>query len=157
MEAEQLKKMDAASVIWTAIQLSGLKRKQAEKTQEWSRGTIDRWTSAKDPHLPNMDDLCELIVMTAQGRPAEDNILVQWLIARADDGALQYDVPALTPDELARLFVEFSADFGASAIAAFDALKDQQIVRVEALRMNRALMDIISTAQQIQQGLVPYI
>ena len=157
MEPEQLKKMDCCSVLWMAIQLSGLKRRQAEKAQEWSRGTIDRWTSSKDPHLPNMDDLVELIVMTAQGRPAEENILVQWLIARANDGALLYEVPAITPDELARLFVEFSADFGNTAIAAFDAVKDQQIVRVEALRMNRALMDIIATAQTIQSGLVPYI
>lgn len=157
MDAEQLKKMDATAVLWMAIQLSGLKRREAEKAQDWSRGTIDRWTSNKDEHLPNMEDLLELVVMTAQGRPAEENILVQWLIARANDGALQYDVQAITPDELARLFVEFSADFGATAIAAFESLKDQKIVRVEALRMNRAIADIIATAQQIQQGLVPYI
>ena len=157
MDAEQLKKMDATAVLWMAIQLSGLKRREAEKAQDWSRGTIDRWTSNKDEHLPNMEDLLELVVMTAQGRPAEENILVQWLIARANDGALEYDVQAVTPDELARLFVEFSADFGNTAIAACEALKDQEIVRVEALRMNRALMDIIATAQQIQQGLTPYI
>jgi hypothetical protein len=66
-------------------------------------------------------------------------------------------VPPITPDELAKLFLEFSADFGATAVSAFDAVKDQQIVRVEALRMNKALMDIISTAQQIQQGLTAYI
>ncbi len=157
MDAEQLKKMDACAVLWMAIQLSGLKRREAEKAQDWSRGTIDRWTSNKDEHLPNMEDFLELVVMTAQGRPAEENILVQWLIARANDGALKYDSPAITPDELARLVVEFSADFGTTAIAAYEALKDQQIVRVEALRMNRALMDIISTAQAIQQGLTPYI
>lgn len=157
MEAEQLKKMDATAVLWMAIQLSGVKRKDIEKAQDWPRGTIDRWCSNKDDHLPNMDDLVELVIMTAHGRPVEGHILVQWLIARADDGALQYDVPAITPDELARMFVEFSADFGASAVAAFEALKDQQIIRVEALRMNRALADIISTAQQIQMGLVPYV
>ena len=157
MEAEQLKKMDAPAILWVAIQLSGLKRREAEKAQDWSRGTIDRWTSNKDEHLPNMEDLLELIVMTAQGRPAEENLLVQWLVARANDGALQYEAKPIKPDELAKLFLEFSADFGATAIAAFEAVKDQQIVRVEALRMNRALMDIIATAQTIQSGLVPYI
>jgi hypothetical protein len=157
MNQEQLKKMDASSVIWTAIQLSGIKRREAEKAQDWSRGTVDRWVSSKDPHLPNVDDLCELVVMTMNGRPAEENLLVQWLIARANDGALQYEVQPLKPEELTKLFLEFSSDFGSAAIAAFDAVQDHKIERVEAMRMNKALMDIISTAQQIQQGLVPYI
>jgi hypothetical protein len=157
MDPEHLKKMDGSSVLWMAIQLSGVKRREVEKAQDWARGTVDRWVSSKDPHLPNMDDLCELIVMTMCGQPAENHPIIQWLIARANDGALLYDVPPITPDELAKLFLEFSADFGATAISAFDAVKDQQIVRVEALRMNKALMDIISTAQQIQQGLTAYI
>lgn len=157
MDAEQLKKMDAPSILWMAIQLSGMKRRQAEKAQEWSKGTIDRWTSSKDPHLPNMDDLCELIVMTMCGKPAEDNPIVQWMIARANDGALLYEIPPITADELARLFLEFSADFGATAVSAFEAVSDKKIQRGEAMRMNRALMEIISTAQKLQQGLTPYI
>lgn len=157
MDQQQLKKMDASSVVWTAIQLSGIKRREAEKAQDWSRGTVDRWVSSKDPHLPNMEDLCELIVMTMCGQPAENSLLVQWLIARANDGALLYETPPLKPEELTKLFLEFSADFGAAAIATYDAVQDRKIERVEAMRMNKALMDIISTAQQIQQGLVPYI
>ena len=157
MDAEQLKKMDAASVLWLAIQTSGVKRRDVEKAQEWSRGTVDRWVSSKDPHLPNMDDLCELIVMTLCGGPAQDHPIVQWLIARANDGALLYDVPAIKPDQLVRLFFDFSADFGSAAISASEAVRDGNIERVEALRMNKALMDIISTAQQIMQGLAPHI
>lgn len=157
MDQEHLKKMDAPSVIWTAIQLSGIKRREAEKAQDWSRGTVDRWVSSKDPHLPNVEDFLELVVMTMGGRPAENSLLVQWLIARANDGAVLYDTPALKPEELTRLFLEFSADFGVAAIATYDAVQDRKIERVEAMRLNKALMDIISTAQQLQQGLSPYI
>lgn len=77
MDQEHLKKMDAPSVIWTAIQLSGIKRREAEKAQDWSRGTVDRWVSSKDPHLPNVEDFLELVVMTMGGRPAENSLLVQ--------------------------------------------------------------------------------
>lgn len=157
MDQEQLKKMDAPSVIWTAIQLSGIKRREAEKAQDWSRGTVDRWVSSKDPHLPNVEDFLELVVMTMNGRPAEASLLVQWLIARANDGALLYEALPLKSEELTKLFLEFSADFGAAAVATYDAVQDHKIERVEAMRMNKALMDIISTAQQIQQGLLPYI
>lgn len=68
-----------------------------------------------------------------------------------------YDTPALKPEELTRLFLEFSADFGVAAIATYDAVQDRKIERVEAMRLNKALMDIISTAQQLQQGLSPYV
>ena len=156
MDAEQLKKMDASEAVWLAVHLCGKRRRELEEELELVPGQIDRWSSRKDHHTPNLATLPELIEATSAGDPHE-NVMLQWILARVLDRNLKYDRRNMTVEEMERQLLHLSVEFGGVAACVVEAGKDGRVDRTEAMRCKTAAADVIARCQSIIGGLEPYI
>lgn len=157
MDAAKLKKMDASAVVWTAVQMSGKRRREIEEELELVPGQIDRWSSRKDHPSPSLAVLPELIEVTTTGANAADNIIIQWLLARVNDQNLKYDPKAMSIEEMERQLLHLGADFGSVAHCVIEAGMDRKVTRAEVLRIKNAVANIMGRCQEVLTGVEPYI
>lgn len=157
MDAEKLKKMDASAVVWTAVQMSGKRRREIEEALELVPGQIDRWSSRKDHPSPSLAVLPELIEATTTGGNPAENIIIQWMLARVNDQNLKYDIAAMGVEEMERQLLHLGADFGSVAQCVIDAGMDRKVSRAEAMRIKNAVANIMGRCQDVLTGVEPYI
>lgn len=163
MDSEQLKRMSADGALHLTVETATtpsnekMRRRDIEVELDLAPGTIHKWVSEKSHHLPNLQDVADLVRITRGGRDALSHTIVQWLIAYANDGGLKYCPMPLPAGELAVACTEMGAEFGEFARAAVDAIADGEISRTEALRIRTAMGEVIAVCQRIINGVEPHI
>ena len=155
MSPQILRKMGADTAVNMAVTSArswGVTRKRIERDMDLSHGTISKWASGADHHVPNMEHLPDLLRLTSPPREGDyetdrrtilSSPILQWIIEGALDGGFEYDrIQPIDASALVEEQMSFARHCCGATMAILDALDDDEITRPERMRMVKALDEL---------------